>query len=47
VKLITQKRKKEKKNTRYRNNKKFSLFLKVLKLFLRGPILVLAYKQEL
>jgi hypothetical protein len=32
---------------RYRNNKKFTLLVKVLELFLRCPIMVLAYKQEL
>jgi hypothetical protein len=41
VKLLIQKRK-----TRFRNNKKFSLLVKVLELFLRCPILVLAYKQK-
>jgi hypothetical protein len=30
------------KNTRFRNNRKFSLLLKVLEFFLRCPILVLA-----
>jgi hypothetical protein len=35
------------KNTRFRNNKNFSLLVKVLELFLRYPILVLAFKQEL
>jgi hypothetical protein len=34
------------KNTRYRNNSKFSLSAKVLELFLKCPILVLMYKQE-
>jgi hypothetical protein len=43
VKLIIQK----KKNTRYRTNKKFSLLVKVLELFLSCPILLLRYKQEL
>jgi hypothetical protein len=40
VKLIIQKKK-----TRYRNNKKFSLLVKVLELFLRHPIIILVYKQ--
>jgi hypothetical protein len=31
----------------FRNHKKFSLFVKVLKLFLKCPILVFAYKQKL
>jgi hypothetical protein len=50
VKLIIQqktkqnKQKKDNKKTRYRNNKKFTFLVKVLDLFLRYPILVLAYK---
>jgi hypothetical protein len=46
VKLTIQ-RKKTTKNTRYRNNKKFNLLVKVPEFFLRHPILVLVYKQEL
>jgi hypothetical protein len=41
VKLIIQKKNKEKlKNTRFRNNKKFSLLVNVLELLLRHPTLV-------
>jgi hypothetical protein len=49
VKLIVQKKKKKhnKKKTRFRNYKNFSLLVKVLELFFRCPILVLAYNQEL
>jgi hypothetical protein len=51
VNLTIQKKKHKKrnrtKNTRYKNNKKFSFFVTVLELFLRCPILVLVYKQEL
>jgi hypothetical protein len=35
------------KNIKYRNHEKFGLLVKVLKLFLRHPILVLSYKWEL
>jgi hypothetical protein len=42
MKLIIQKKK-----NRYRNNKKFSLLVKVLELLLWCPIMVLEYKQEL
>jgi hypothetical protein len=35
------------KNTRFMNNKKFSLLVKVLELFFRHPILVLEYKEKL
>jgi hypothetical protein len=35
------------KNTRFRNNRKFSFLVKVLELFLRHPVLVLAYKWKL
>jgi hypothetical protein len=44
VKLIIQKKKH---NIRFRNNKKFSLLVKVLVLFFRHPILVLVYRWEL
>jgi hypothetical protein len=44
VKLIIQG---EKKPTKFRNHKKFSLLVKVLDLFLRCAILVLVYKQKL
>jgi hypothetical protein len=44
---LTKEKKKHNKNTRFRNNKKFSLFIKVLELFLRHPILVLSYKWKL
>jgi hypothetical protein len=50
VKLIILEKKKKTnkiKNTRFRNYKKFSLLMKVLELFLRCPILVLAYKFNL
>jgi hypothetical protein len=52
VKLIIQKTHththiKHNKNTRYRNNKKFSLLVKILELFLKHPILTLVYKWEL
>jgi hypothetical protein len=46
VKLIIQK-KTTMKNIRYGNNKKLSLLVKVMELFLRRSILVLAYKREL
>jgi hypothetical protein len=48
VKLIIQGKKRISiKNTRFRSHKKFSLLVKVLELFLRCPILVLAYKWNL
>jgi hypothetical protein len=47
MKLIIQKKYQQQKSTRYRNNKKFSLLIKFLELFLRCAILVLAYKKEL
>jgi hypothetical protein len=47
-KLIIQEIKRNtRKNTRFRNHKKFSLLVKVLDLFHRCPILVLAYTQKL
>jgi hypothetical protein len=51
VKSIIQKKKTRKKrnttkNTRYRNNKKFSFLLKVPAVFLRNLIRILAYKWE-
>jgi hypothetical protein len=52
VKSIIQKERKGKnkqtnKNHQVRNNKKVSLWVKVLELLLTHPILVLAYKQKL
>jgi hypothetical protein len=44
VKLIIQK---TKQNIRYRNNKKLSILVKLLELFLRHLILVVVYKLEL
>jgi hypothetical protein len=35
------------KHTRFKNQKKFTLLVKVLVLFLRCPILVLAYNRKL
>jgi hypothetical protein len=51
VKLIIQggkRKKRNNKNTRFRNHRKFrfSLLVKVLELFLRCPVLVLAYQQK-
>jgi hypothetical protein len=41
------KKKKPNKITRFRNHRKFSLLVKVLKFFLRCPVLVLAYRWKL